>query len=248
MKSVFKKIIAFVGIIITLTIMSTIGYSILTTSADSENMKIAEHTEKSNDLVIDSRDETIGKHSGLSMEKLQELYDKGYGVLDIETAYELSGIYDMDIEKILEIKGLPDYKQETGNVGFLNDGSRTWGDVRGELNIRKSMKENGAGEKEVNRTVSDFRKQMAEKNRLTDKSSQEKLSDRKIDLEKITIITEEDIEKCKQNNIYKREDIARAKKIALKYKVSLDKVLLEIKEGQADWTKVIKALGGEVNE
>lgn len=249
MKLVYKKIFTLAGITIILFIVSTVGYTIFNTSDDTGKTGI---TEKKGELTTseakETTTETTGKNSRLTIERLKGLYDKGYGVIDIETANELSILYDMDIEKVLEIKGIPNYKQKNGDAGLIIDeGGRTWNDIRGELSIKKAIKENGASEEEINEAVSSFRKQVVEKsNSNTESSKTEAINSEEFKKNAVTI-TKEDIEKCRQYNVLKINEIVKAKKYALKYNVTLDNILKTKKE-QVEWVKVNEVLGGWANE
>lgn len=228
--------------IIAILVLSTASYAMKNASSNN--------TSKIDSIGYNSPDKPgeSSKEVMLTNDKLEELYNKGYGVRDIEKAAELASQYGISIDEILEMKGPVDYKYKSRTTNnqsspkespVIEDTSRDWNEVIADLCILKNAPESRV--KEFKIQLNDLRKNGRKLEGEELKESRNSLTK---DLIKRYDINNSDVEKCKKQGITEIEEVAYVKKLVLDYNSTIGKVLAFKKE-KLYWSEVEKSLGGE---
>jgi hypothetical protein len=242
-KNKWGKII--VILVVAVLVLSTVSFAAINNSKKDSGNTI------SDDVKVQT--ENNNQQNVLSQEKMIELYNKGYGVRDIEKAAELSPVYGISIDEILEMKGPINYKYNTNSTNTpensaIEDTSKNWDDVVVDLEINKAAKE---GKINSDYKVSDIKKQLEDLRKNPRKPKVKELEESQNQLKKSLVkkydILDSEINMCKEAGLTEIVEISYAKKVALENNVELEKVL-ELKKEKSSWIDVVKSLGGEKDE
>ena len=229
-------------------IISITGYAISNISGNSEQVSkeklILDKEIPPKDIKSSNEEKKV---ITLSKEKVLELYEKGYGIVDIEKANELSQKFEMSIEEILELKKeisdaiMDRYADNRVNASIINkDVNFLWNKVELELHTKKVLNQSKVSDKNTAAIEKNLRSQLIEADAKKDDISEE-------ELKKIFHISDEEIELCKQNGINENTEIIFAKGLSMEKNIPLGSVL-NIKKSSKDWETVKDKLEVENNE
>lgn len=216
-------------------ILSTIAVLIFSTAVIAVNSL--------NEVKVVKMTKEPGKE--LPKERIIELYDKGYGLDDIEKGAEIAAVTGDAIDEILELKGRTAYRVEKTYDGYGNEIDVvleelvSWKEAgeKSGMEIPVIIDKTKLTSQEFENAKREYFHEISNRKDHEITRSPEIKSDIENELVKWLKITDEELEKCRKYGVDTPLDAAFAKGLAVKYNIPLDEVL-EIKSEKAQWKEV----------